>query len=83
MFRQRIPFTQIALATVLGVTGGVYIYRPMFESQRNNSVPETLSHLEDFGTSESQGQSGDCNSVPESQGQSEGGNNVPQNPGGQ
>uniref|UniRef100_A0AAY5KBJ5 Protein PIGBOS1 n=1 Tax=Esox lucius TaxID=8010 RepID=A0AAY5KBJ5_ESOLU len=42
MFRQRIPFTQIALATVLGVTGGVYIYRPMFESQRNNSVPETL-----------------------------------------
>ncbi|XP_039994632.1 protein PIGBOS1 [Xiphias gladius] len=31
MFRRRIPFTQMAFATLLGVAGGLYIYRPYFE----------------------------------------------------
>lgn len=31
MFRRRIPFTQIAFTTLLGVVGGIYIYRPYFE----------------------------------------------------
>lgn len=34
MFRRRIPFTQMALATVLGVAGGVYIYKPFFEPRQ-------------------------------------------------
>ncbi|XP_059212362.1 protein PIGBOS1 [Centropristis striata] len=33
MFRRRIPFSQMALATFLGVAGGVYIYRPWFEPE--------------------------------------------------
>ncbi|XP_054466661.1 protein PIGBOS1 [Anoplopoma fimbria] len=46
MFRRRMPFTQIALATVLGVAGGIYIYRPYFEpvlkpsGQQNLDVPK-------------------------------------------
>uniref|UniRef100_A0AAQ5ZRN4 Protein PIGBOS1 n=1 Tax=Amphiprion ocellaris TaxID=80972 RepID=A0AAQ5ZRN4_AMPOC len=32
MFRRRMPFTQLAFATVLGVAGGFYIYRPYFET---------------------------------------------------
>ncbi|XP_026142776.1 protein PIGBOS1 [Carassius auratus] len=34
MFGRRIPFNQIAFATLVGVVGGVYIYRPMFEAHR-------------------------------------------------
>ncbi len=34
MFRRRVPFNQIAVATLAGVLGGVYIYRPMFEPPR-------------------------------------------------
>ncbi|XP_059362970.1 protein PIGBOS1 [Carassius carassius] len=34
MFGRRIPFNQIAFATLVGVVGGVYIYRPMFEAPR-------------------------------------------------
>ncbi|XP_076012051.1 protein PIGBOS1 [Genypterus blacodes] len=30
MFRGRIPFTQMAFATLLGFGGGIYIYRPLF-----------------------------------------------------
>ncbi|XP_058244388.1 protein PIGBOS1 [Hemibagrus wyckioides] len=37
MFSRRIPFNQIAFATVLGVGGGIYIYRPMFEPQRRKT----------------------------------------------
>ncbi|XP_049455676.1 protein PIGBOS1 [Epinephelus fuscoguttatus] len=37
MFRRRLPFTQIAFATLLGVVGGIYIYRPVFEPQLNTS----------------------------------------------
>ncbi|XP_074522367.1 protein PIGBOS1 [Halichoeres trimaculatus] len=37
MFRRRIPFTQVAFATLLGVAGGVYIYRPSFEPVLKNS----------------------------------------------
>ncbi|XP_028258208.1 protein PIGBOS1 [Parambassis ranga] len=44
MFRQRLPFTQLAFAAVLGVIGGVYIYRPYFDSktsgQQNQDVPK-------------------------------------------
>ncbi|XP_014267502.1 protein PIGBOS1 [Maylandia zebra] len=36
MFRRRLPFTQLAFATMLGVAGGIYIYRPYFET-----VPKT------------------------------------------
>ncbi|XP_054892793.1 protein PIGBOS1 [Poeciliopsis prolifica] len=39
MFRQRMPFSQLLLAAVLGVAGGFYIYRPYFESQ-----PKGLEH---------------------------------------
>ncbi|XP_051725921.1 protein PIGBOS1 [Ctenopharyngodon idella] len=34
MFGRRIPFNQIAFATLVGVVGGVYIYRPVFEPPR-------------------------------------------------
>ncbi|XP_071766408.1 protein PIGBOS1 [Centroberyx gerrardi] len=53
MFRQRIPFTQMAIATMLGVAGGVYIYRPYFEplqkspGQQNQDVPKNQSQLEE------------------------------------
>ncbi|KAF1392891.1 hypothetical protein PFLUV_G00032740 [Perca fluviatilis] len=45
MFRRRVPFSQIALATLLGVAGGIYIYRPYFEPvqtsrQQNQDVPK-------------------------------------------
>ncbi|XP_041917618.1 protein PIGBOS1 [Alosa alosa] len=30
MFRRRIPLNEIALATLLGVAGGIYVYKPMF-----------------------------------------------------
>lgn len=30
MFRRRLTFSQLAFATVLGVAGGVYIYKPYF-----------------------------------------------------
>lgn len=36
MFRRRLPFTQLAFATMLGVAGGIYIYRPYLET-----VPKT------------------------------------------
>lgn len=36
MFRKRLPFTQLAFVTMLGVAGGIYIYRPYFET-----VPKT------------------------------------------
>ncbi|XP_032369958.1 protein PIGBOS1 [Etheostoma spectabile] len=44
MFRRRVPFSQVALATLLGVAGGIYIYRPYFEPvqtlrQQNQDVP--------------------------------------------
>ncbi|XP_051952652.1 protein PIGBOS1 [Xyrauchen texanus] len=34
MFRRRIPFHQIAFATLVGVVGGMYVYRPFFELPR-------------------------------------------------
>lgn len=34
MFGRRIPFNQIAVAALLGVVGGVYVYRPIFEPPR-------------------------------------------------
>lgn len=37
MFPRRIPFNQIAFATLLGVGGGIYIYRPMFERDRRKA----------------------------------------------
>ncbi|KAF7211974.1 protein PIGBOS1 [Nothobranchius furzeri] len=36
MFR-RLPFTQLALATALGVVGGMYIYKPYFEQASKKS----------------------------------------------
>ncbi|XP_029935549.1 protein PIGBOS1 isoform X2 [Myripristis murdjan] len=53
MFRRRIPFAQMAFATVLGVAGGVYIYRPYFEplqkssGQQNQDVSKNLSQSEE------------------------------------
>ncbi|XP_036400511.1 protein PIGBOS1 [Megalops cyprinoides] len=38
MFRRRIPFNQITMATLLGVAGGVYIYRPIFEPPNKSPV---------------------------------------------
>ena len=46
MFGRRIPFTQIAFVSLLGVGGGIYIYRPYFEhelktpGQQNQDVPK-------------------------------------------
>uniref|UniRef100_A0AAY5ED04 Protein PIGBOS1 n=1 Tax=Electrophorus electricus TaxID=8005 RepID=A0AAY5ED04_ELEEL len=34
MFPRRIPLNQIAFATLLGVGGGIYIYKPAFENFR-------------------------------------------------
>ncbi|CAL9701836.1 unnamed protein product [Knipowitschia caucasica] len=49
--RIRIPFTQVVFATLLGVAGGFYIYKPSFEplltpkeatptNQLNSEVPK-------------------------------------------
>ncbi|XP_055029764.1 protein PIGBOS1 [Misgurnus anguillicaudatus] len=38
MFR-RIPFHQIAFATLVGVVGGVYVYKPMFELKKPPTEP--------------------------------------------
>ncbi|XP_065139770.1 protein PIGBOS1 [Paramisgurnus dabryanus] len=38
MFR-RIPFHQIAFATLVGVAGGVYVYKPMFELKKPPTEP--------------------------------------------
>ncbi|KAL6479532.1 hypothetical protein MHYP_G00129650 [Metynnis hypsauchen] len=41
MLPRRIPFNQIAFATLVGVGGGIYIYRPMFEPPRKpTSAPD-------------------------------------------
>jgi len=40
MLGRRIPFNQVAFATVIGVAGGVYIYRPYFEGQRPRGTPK-------------------------------------------
>ncbi|XP_075327274.1 protein PIGBOS1 [Odontesthes bonariensis] len=46
MFQRRLPFAQLAIATLLGVLGGVYIYRPYFAPlpetsvQQNQDVPK-------------------------------------------
>ncbi|XP_029317205.1 protein PIGBOS1 [Cottoperca gobio] len=48
MFRGRLPFSQIVFATLLGVAGGVYVFKPVFEplavrktsEQQNQNVPE-------------------------------------------
>ncbi|CAB1451938.1 unnamed protein product [Pleuronectes platessa] len=40
MFRRRVPFPQMALAMLLGVAGGLYIYRPFFEPMLKKSMEE-------------------------------------------
>ncbi|XP_068432531.1 protein PIGBOS1 [Clinocottus analis] len=46
MFGRRVPFSQIAFVTLLGVASGVYIYKPSFEpvlktsGQQNQDVPK-------------------------------------------
>ncbi|XP_019126039.1 protein PIGBOS1 [Larimichthys crocea] len=44
MFRRRIPFSQMAFVTLLGVCGGIYIYKPYFEQhtagQQKQHVPK-------------------------------------------
>ncbi|XP_037307898.1 protein PIGBOS1 [Pungitius pungitius] len=47
MLRSRVPFSQMAVAALLGVAGGYYIYRPYFEpvqkssDQQNQDAPKT------------------------------------------
>ncbi|XP_066540974.1 protein PIGBOS1 [Hoplias malabaricus] len=54
MLPRRIPFNQIAFATLLGVAGGVYIYKPMFELPRQ---PESVKKTQAVQTnSENKGQ---------------------------
>lgn len=49
MIRRRIPFMQIAFVTLIGVGGGVYIYRPYFVNnmktpvEQNQNVPKKQS----------------------------------------
>ncbi|XP_068598419.1 protein PIGBOS1 [Brachionichthys hirsutus] len=40
MLRRRIPFSQVVLATLLGVGGGVYIYRPYFDPRLKTSAQQ-------------------------------------------
>lgn len=40
MLRRRIPFTQIAFVTLIGVGGGVYIYRPYFVNRMKTPVEQ-------------------------------------------
>ncbi|XP_047678266.1 protein PIGBOS1 [Tachysurus vachellii] len=49
MFFRRIPFNQIAFATVVGVGGGIYIYRPMFEHHSKNTSEENKTQTENKG----------------------------------
>lgn len=37
MLRRRMPFRHVAFATLLGVGGGIYIYRPYFDLQMKTS----------------------------------------------
>ncbi|XP_041798820.1 protein PIGBOS1 [Chelmon rostratus] len=51
MFGRRIPFTQMALVALLGVGGGIYIYKPYFEpvktpGQQNQDVPKKQSETD-------------------------------------
>ncbi|XP_035276013.1 protein PIGBOS1 [Anguilla anguilla] len=43
MYRRRIPFPGMALATFLGVAGGVYIYKPMFRPLNKNMTHSTIN----------------------------------------
>ncbi|XP_058485520.1 protein PIGBOS1 [Solea solea] len=52
MFRRRIPFTQMAFAVLLGVTGGFYIYKPYFESDTKTSAQQNLRSPEKQTTRE-------------------------------
>ncbi|XP_053534171.1 protein PIGBOS1 [Ictalurus punctatus] len=49
MFPKRIPFNQIAFATLVGVGGGIYIYRPMFEPPRRNKSAENKAETVNKG----------------------------------
>ncbi|XP_076851421.1 protein PIGBOS1 [Brachyhypopomus gauderio] len=42
MFSRRIPLHQVAFATLLGVGGGIYIYKPVFVTprERTSDPPE-------------------------------------------
>ncbi|XP_053720487.1 protein PIGBOS1 [Synchiropus splendidus] len=50
MIRHRMPFAQLLVATVVGITGGLYIYRPFFEpapttsEQPKQDVPMTKNN---------------------------------------
>ncbi|XP_048887458.1 protein PIGBOS1 [Brienomyrus brachyistius] len=49
MFRRRIPFHQVAMAVIVGVVGGIYVYRPIFHSpdwMRRSSEPNPGGNLE-------------------------------------
>ncbi|XP_026234592.1 protein PIGBOS1 [Anabas testudineus] len=52
MLRRRIPFNQVAFATLLGVASGIYIYKPYFDSllktsgQEKENVPKEEKKLE-------------------------------------
>ncbi|NP_001295368.1 protein PIGBOS1 [Danio rerio] len=50
MLGRRIPFNQIAFATLVGVVGGVYIYRPMFEPLRKPAAEELKPDPEEMRT---------------------------------
>ncbi|MEE6503012.1 hypothetical protein FKM82_004710 [Ascaphus truei] len=51
MYR-RFNFAQIVFATVLGVAGGVYIYKPIFEQYRWDQRHEKAPTAEDLGKKE-------------------------------
>ncbi|XP_061102281.1 protein PIGBOS1 [Conger conger] len=54
MYRRTITFPGIAVATVVGVVGGVYIYKPMFRPPNKNVTHSAMNQDE-----ESVDQSGD------------------------
>lgn len=40
MLRKKIPFTRMAFATLLGVAGGFYIYRPYYDVVPKTTTPQ-------------------------------------------
>ncbi|KAJ0002119.1 hypothetical protein NQD34_001915 [Periophthalmus magnuspinnatus] len=43
--RIRMPFTQMAMAILLGVAGGVYIYKPCFEPLQPQTATTTTNQI--------------------------------------
>ncbi|XP_055011011.1 protein PIGBOS1 [Boleophthalmus pectinirostris] len=43
--RIRLPLTQVAMAVLIGIAGGVYIYKPCFEPVRTRTATSTTNQM--------------------------------------